>query len=90
MTINCPNCGKPLKGKEEEKLVCYTCGTIIDGDQTVQIGMGKYKFMEDMIDYIIPFETQADLEEFRTLSYAQRDQYKYCRIITPQETITIV
>ena len=90
MTVDCPNCGKPLKGKEQEKLICYTCGTIIDGDRIVQIGMGKYKFIDDQTDYIIPFESAEELEEFQKLANSQKEEYKYCRIMTTRGTITIV
>jgi len=90
MTINCPNCGKPLKGKEGEKLICYTCSSIIDGDQIVQIGMGKYKFIDDQTDYIVPFETIEELEELKNRFYSNIDDYKYCRIITPLGVENIV
>lgn len=90
MTTDCPNCGKPLKGKEQEKLICYTCGTIIDTNRIVQIGMGKYKFIDDQTDYIIPFESIDELEEFQKLANSQKEEYKYCKIVCPRETIIIV
>lgn len=90
MTLNCPNCGKPLKGKEGEKLICYTCATIIDGDKSIQIGMAKYKFVDDVIDYIIPFETEEDLNDLRQRFQKNKEDYKYCRIVTPEGTEDIV
>jgi hypothetical protein len=90
MTADCPNCNKPLKGKEGEKLICYTCGTIIGGDQVVQIGMGKYKFIDDVTDYIVPFETKQDLYDLRRQFLRNKEDYKYCRIITPEGVEDIV
>lgn len=90
MTTNCPNCGKPLKGKEEEPLICYSCGTIITKDKIVQYGMGKYKFTDDPTEYITVFETLRDRQDFEETVVHNKEDYKYCRIITPAGAETIV
>lgn len=90
MTTECPNCKKPLKGKEEEPLICYSCGTIITKDKIVQYGMGKYKFIDDSIDYVTVFETLQDQLDFKETAVHNKADYKYCKIITPAETKTIV
>lgn len=90
MTVNCPNCGKPLKGKQEERLICYTCGTITDETETIQIGIGKYKFLDDSTDYITVFETKQDLYDLRRQFLKNKEDYKYCKIITPEGTEDII
>lgn len=90
MTTTCPNCNKPLKGKEDEPFICYSCGTIITKDKIVQYGLGKYKFIEDPIDYVTVFETFQQREEFETYALHNKEEYKYCRIETPAGINTIV
>lgn len=90
MTTNCPNCNKPLKGKEGDPLICYSCGTISTKDKIVQIGIGKYKFNDDHTDYITVFESVSDRQEFKNLAIKNKEDYKYCRIETPAGIETIV
>lgn len=90
MTTNCPNCNKPLKGKEGDALICYSCDTISLKDRIVQIGSGRYKFVGDHTDYITVFESVNDKQEFRNSAIKNKEDYKYCRIETPTGTETIV
>lgn len=90
MTTECPNCKKPLKGKEDEPFICYSCGTIITKDKIVQFGIGKYKFVDDPIDYVTVFETLLQRIEFEEYAVHNKEDYKYCRIETVTGTQTIV
>ena len=90
MTTNCPNCNKPLKGKENEALLCYSCGSVIFKKEIIQIGLAKYKFKDDSTDYISVFESEQDKDEFLGIATKNSDDYKYCKVITPTGIITIV
>lgn len=90
MTADCPYCKKPLKGKEGEPLICYSCGTISTKDSIVQIGMGKYKFVDDQTDYITVFESVQDMKDFKDHAEANIKDYKYCKVVTPAGITTIV
>lgn len=84
MTTECPNCKKPLKGKEDEPFICYSCGTITTKDKIVQIGIGKYKFTNDTKDYVIVFESYLDKNEFEHQVVHNKEDYKYAKIETPR------
>jgi len=60
------------------------------GDQVVQIGVANYKFKDDVIEYIIVFNTEDEGMEFTDIVKRYIDQYEWCIVKTPEGAHQIV
>jgi transcription initiation factor TFIIIB Brf1 subunit/transcription initiation factor TFIIB len=81
MIVECPNCKNPLRVKKtDESFICYKCGTIITGENVIQIGVAKYKFKDDNTEFATVFESEKQSEDFLNNVQKYRSDFKYCTI----------